>query len=212
MRTLAVIVFVLFALATVPCAAHAQVNSCLGAHGERVYTDQPCAGAVSPSAVSRGTDSGNSTGYLSANCPASPEELRNRVAGAFGSDDPNILSGLLLWGGVDHQTASARMRDFKRWLQRPLVGVTISGASAPPPPPRPPDDPFDEDDSVFHDALPSDASSRDPRPGDADYVPRHPNGLTVLTQTRGGNLDDDPGPSARRFGIVDRGGCWWLTF
>lgn len=211
MRIFALIIFALFALLCVPRVAHAQVNVCIGAGGERVYTDQPCASAVVPSAVSRDTDSGGGSGYLNASCPASPEELRNRIAGAFGSDDPNILSGLLLWGGVDHQTASARMRDFKRWLQRPLVGVTISGASAPPPL-RPPDDPFDENDSAFHDALPSDAGSGDPQPGDADYAPRHPNGLTVLTQTHGGNLDDDSGPNARRFGMVDKGGCWWLTF
>lgn len=210
MRTLALIVFVLFALACVPRAAHAQVNACLGAHGERVYTDQPCIGAVVPSAVSRDTDSGSDSGYLNATCPASPEELRNRIAGAFGSDDPNVLSGLLLWSGVDHQTASARMRDFKRWLQRPLVGVNFSGISTSPA--TSPDDPFGDNNHAFHDPLPRDASSGDPQPGDADYAPRHPNGLTVLTQTRGGNFDDDSGPNTRRFGIVDRGGCWWLTF
>ncbi len=210
MRILVLIVFTLFALACMPRATHAQVNACLGAHGERVYTDQPCIGAAVPSAVSRDTDSSGGSDYLNATCSASPEELRNRIAGAFGSDDPNILSGLLLWSGVDHQTASARMRDFKRWLQRPLVGVNFSGASAPPT--TAPDNPFDDGDPAFDDPLPSDASSGDPQPGDADYAPRHPNGLTVLTQTRGGNLDDDSGPSARRFGMVDKGGCWWLTF
>ncbi|MEO6966995.1 MAG: hypothetical protein ABI132_00835 [Rhodanobacteraceae bacterium] len=212
MRASALIIFALFALASVPRVARAQINACIGAHGERVYTDQPCAGSAESSAVSRDSDSGGGTGYLNATCPASPEELRDRVAGAFASDDPNILSGLLLWGGVDHQTASARMRDFKRWLQRPLVGVTISGASASPPPSRPSGDPFDEDGSAFNDALPSDARAGDPQPGDADYAPRHPDSLTVLTQSRGGNLDGDGAPGARRFGVVARGGCWWLTF
>lgn len=211
MRIFASIAFIFCALVCIPRIGHAQVNACLGAHGERVYTDQPCAGAAPPGSGARSGDAVGNAGYPDATCPASPEALRARIADAFGSDDPNILSGLLLWRGIDHQTANARMRDFKSWLKRPLLGVSISGASAPPPPASSAD-PFGDKDPTFADALPGDAGAGDPQPGDPDYAPRHPNGLTVLTQIRGGNFDGNATPSARRFGMVARGGCWWLTF
>lgn len=212
------LVLSMLALAAWLCAPHparAQINECIGAHGERVYTDQPCAAGASVAANSGSAQSGDDAdlGYLNTSCPGSPQALRERVASAFDNDDPNVLAGVLVWSGVDHGTASSRMRQFKRWLKQPLVGVNFSGAAAPPLQADAGDkaDEAASNDQAFSYAPPTDdAGMGYPQPGDADYAPRRPQGLTVLTQPRGG--DGYGAPSARNFGMTERGNCWWLTF
>lgn len=171
--------------------AKAQIHRCIGAQGEPVFTDQPCgSGELSADAASGSlarTDPANATSTapassgtrIAATCPRSPQQVRDRISVAFNDDDPNALAGLFDWRGFSHQSADARLKDFSRWLKHPLVGVQFSGA-----------------------ADPSGA-----QPGDADYTPSDPSGLTVLTQMPG-----EPAPETRSFGMVERGGCWWLSF
>lgn len=217
MRTLFFLLFMLALLIGVPHIAHAQINACIGAHGERVYTDQPCGGSSVPASgvnANAVDESGSVTDYLNASCPGSPQALRERVISAFDRDDPNVLAGVLLWGGVDHDTASSRMRSFKHWLSQPLVGVNFSGGPASPPPAQTYNDGFGDGDSSAQNFSyappPDDASMSTPQPGDYDYAPPRPEGLTVLTQPRGG--DGYGAPSSRSFGMTERGNCWWLTF
>ncbi|HXS72408.1 MAG TPA: hypothetical protein VN725_00030 [Rhodanobacteraceae bacterium] len=178
------------------CVAHnarAQIHRCMGAQGEPVFTDQPCGAAeLSVGVASSTTDSElpteshaagiNHGAQLAASCPRSPQQVRDRIAVAFSDDNPNALAGLFDWRGFDHDSADARLREFRRWLKRPLAGVQFSGA---------PD--------------PSGA-----QPGDADYDVQAPSGVTVLTQS-GGNAEGAT-PDARSFGMANRGGCWWLMF
>jgi hypothetical protein len=170
--------------------AHAQIHRCIGAQGEPVFTDQPCGSAELSVDVSSGKLGSNdqvgtiapanrSGSRIAATCPRSPQQVRDRISVAFNDDNPNALAGLFDWRGFSHAGADARLKDFSRWLQHPLVGVQFSGA---------PD--------------PSGA-----QPGDADYTPSQPSGLTVLTQASG-----EAAPEARSFGMVEKGGCWWLSF
>ena len=183
----------LLAIFCVMRPAQAQVHRCIGANGEPVFTDQPC-GAQEPSigrgdsangiapAVAGGVTS-NANGVQSAGtnavCPRSPQALRERIALAFNSDDPNALAGLIDWRGYDRHSATNRMREFKQWLKQPLIGVELNG---------PPD--------------PSGAL-----PGDSDYAAPDPWSVTVLTQPRGEDFTN-----SRNFGVMQRGGCWWLSF
>lgn len=183
---------ILLAIFCVPQSAHAQVHRCVGADGEPVFTDQPCAtqepslgaidsanGVVSTSSSDAVLNGERIQSLSATSCPHSPQALRDRIALAFNSDDPNTLAGLIDWRGYDRSSANARLREFKRWLQQPLAGIQFNG---------PPD--------------PSGA-----QPGDADYAPPAPSGLTVSTQPHG-----DEVPSSRSFGVMQRGGCWWLSF
>lgn len=189
MRLFFCLALILLSLSCVTRIAHAQVNRCIGVRGEPVFSDQPCGTPEPAVGTQRGAmndlvnagDDGS--GYLSAACPASPQALRDRIAGAFSNDNPNLLAGLFDWRGFDHDSANARLREFRRWLRRPLIGVDFAGA-----------------------ADPSGAE-----PGDADYAPHHSDGVTVLTQSDN-RADEDAIPDARSFGIAQRGGCWWLTF
>lgn len=188
-------VFLLLVLIASPLCfargAHAQIHHCIGAQGEPVFTDQPCGSAeLSVNVQSDRLDGGdptNATGAvpdddgarIAATCPRSPQQIRERIAIAFNDDNPNALAGLFDWRGFSHQSADTQLKAFSRWLKRPLIGVEFSGA-----------------------ADPSGA-----QPGDADYTPSDPSGLTVLTQMSG-----EPAPETRSFGMVERGGCWWLSF
>lgn len=170
--------------------AQAQIHRCIGAHGEPVFTDQPCGSAeLSASLASgspdhdeagaAGTASSGNGSSIAATCPHSPEEVRDRIAGAFDDDDTNALAGLFDWRGFSRRSADARLKDFSRWLKHPLIGVQFSGATDP----------------------------SGAQPDDADYVPSDPSALTVLTQSSG-----EPAADARSFGVVEKGGCWWLSF
>ncbi len=181
---------VAFAILCIAHTAHAQVHRCLGADGELVFTDQPCgtqeqsldaanyANGVAP-AASGGVTGIDTVQLAATGCPSSPQALRDRIALAFNSDDPNALAGLIDWRGYDRSSANARLREFKRWLQQPLAGIQFDGATDP----------------------------SGAQPGDADYAAPNPTGITVLTQPRGDDV-----PSSRSFGVMRRGGCWWLSF
>ena len=173
MRIPFLLALAMFAMLCFAHPAHAQVHRCIGAGGEPVFTDQPCgtqepslgvsesANGIAPAAT--GGASGNADGAQSAGtnaaCPRSPQALRDRIALAFNSDDPNALAGLIDWSGYGRNGANARLREFRNWLKQPLAGIEFSG---------PPD--------------PSGA-----QPDDADYAAPQPTGITVSTQPRGGD-------------------------
>ena len=171
--------------------AHAQIHRCTGAQGEPVFTDQPCGaaqlavnlsggklgGSDQSDTVDTAVDPGGTP--IAATCPHSPQQVRDRISIAFNDDNPNALAGLFDWRGFSHHAADARLKEFGRWLKHPLVDVEFFGA----------------------------ADSSGAQPGDADYSPDNPSGLTVLTQSQG-----DSSPHTRSFAMMQRGGCWWLSF
>lgn len=179
-------------LALLACTplAHAQtaqpVYHCIGVHGEPVFSGQPCGTtAPAPDAVASLPSDG-----FSVICAASPEALRQAVAGAFATRDVNRFAGLVLWRGMDQGSARATLRSLAEWLKEPLTGIAIARAAGPPlanaaigPPP------------VAGTGQPASASSVAESP---------PTGIDIST----GGVDG----ATRAFGLVESGGCWWLTF
>lgn len=170
--------------------AHAQhtqpVYRCIGPHGEPVFSGQPC-GTPAPAPGMNASAQG--TGF-SAVCAASPEALRQAVAGAFAARDVNQLAGLILWRGMDQGSARATLRSLAAWLKQPLTGIAFMRATGPPladagAGPAP----------VSGNGTPASASSVSALP---------PTGFDIST----GGVDG----ANRDFGLVESGGCWWLTF
>jgi len=181
-------VCLLFLLACAPLA-HAQtaqpVYRCIGAHGEPVFSGQPC-GTPAPAA---GTNVPAQGAGFSAACPASPEALRQAIAGAFATRDVNQLAGLILWRGMDQGSARATLRSLAAWLKQPLTGIAFMRAAGPP---------FEDTNS----GPPPVASTAEPAAISSVAAP--PTGFDVST----GGVEG----TTRDFGLIESGGCWWLTF
>lgn len=175
--------------ALVACAtlAHAQAQAhvyrCIGAHGEPVFSGQPC-GAPAPAHGGNTAVQGGGFGDV---CAGSPQALRQAIAGAFEIHDVNRLSGLILWRGMGQASARATLRSLAAWLKQPLAGIAIAYAAGPP----------------FADTGPWSAGTAD-IPAGASSVPSPPSGFEISTGGGDG--------STRDFGITEFGGCWWLTF
>lgn len=179
---------ILCLLALVPCAplAHAQatqpIHRCIGAQGEPVFSGQPC-GTPAPKPGSVPVAPAGGTGSV---CAGSPGALRQAIAQAFAAHDVNRLAGLLLWRGMGQASARATLAGLSAWLKQPLTGITVARAAGPPP-----------------ELAPANAySATDPAPATSASLP--PTGLNVST----GGVDGH----TRDFGVVESGGCWWLTF
>ena len=117
----------LFALAACTPFAQAQVYHCIGAHGEPVFSGQPC-GNPAPASSDVGA-AANAFGHV---CAASPQELRQAITDAFAAHDVNRLAGLILWRGMDQASARNTLRSLADWLKQPLTGVAIARAAGPP--------------------------------------------------------------------------------
>jgi len=165
----------LFALLVCAPLAHAQIYRCIGAHGEPVFSGQPC-GNPAP-ASSSAAALGNTFGDV---CAASPQALRQAIGEAFTTHDVNRLAGLILWRGMDQASARSTLRSLAEWLKQPLIGVAIARAPGPP-----------------FDGL-SPATSV----GAATAAMQPPTGFEISTADG----------ATRDFGVVEFGGCWWLTF
>ncbi|GAA0716922.1 hypothetical protein [Dokdonella soli] len=103
------------------------VHRCVGRHGEIVFSGLPCAAGES-AAISAAVATTASAPQADAACPASREELRDRVAAAIARRDPNALAGLLRWQGVGASAAGSRLRALRDIAQRPLLAIDSTGA------------------------------------------------------------------------------------
>ena len=180
-------------LALLACAPllHAQtaqpVYRCIGAHGEPVFSGQPC-GTPAPTPATSTAPQGTS---FSAVCAASPEALRQAITGAFATRDVNQLAGLILWRGMDQSSARATLRALAAWLKQPLTGVAFMHATGPPP-------------LADASAGPPPVASMSEPAGTSSAPTPPPTGFDVST----GGVDG----TTRDFGLLESGGCWWLTF
>ena len=176
-------------LALLLCAplAHAQATQpiyrCIGAQGEPVFSGQPCG----TPAVQPGQAAASQPGGTASVCAGSPNALRQAIAQAFATHDVNQLAGLLLWRGMGQASARSALASLSAWLRQPLTSITVAGAAAGPPPDTEP-------------ASPTSSA----RATSAASTARAPTGYVVST----GGVDG----RTRDFGIVETGGCWWLTF
>lgn len=119
----------LIVLASCATVAHAQVFRCIGAHGEPVFSGQPCANPVPVPGDSVVAQDGGNFGQV---CVASPQALRDAIAAAFFSRDVNRLAGLLLWTGFNQASARDTLRSLADWLKQPLAGIAVAYATGPP--------------------------------------------------------------------------------
>jgi hypothetical protein len=168
-------------------AAHAQTHTpiyrCVGAHGEPKFSSQPCGTEVTLPAGAA-TVQGADLGHV---CAASPQVLRQAIAGAFESHDVNRLAGLILWRGIDQASARTMLRSLAEWLKQPLAGIAIAYPTGPPIP--------------ENGAAPIVSAGA----GGGPAVPAlPPSGFEISTGGGDGRV--------RGFGIVESDGCWWLTF
>jgi len=98
------------------------VHRCVGQHGEIVFSGLPCAenGAAD---VAKPATEADMPAAFSNTCPASRDELRDRISIAVGRRDSNALAGLLRWSGVSGGAAKSRLRELAELTQRPLLGI-----------------------------------------------------------------------------------------
>lgn len=164
---------------------HTQIYRCVGAHGEPEFSGKPCGSAVVlPAGPATVSGAANSFAHV---CAASPEVLRDAIAGAFQSHDVNRLAGLILWRGIDQASARTMLRSLAEWLKQPLAGIAIAYPTGPP---------------VAGTSLPPVVSAG--AGGDPAIRALPPSGFEISTGSGDGGVRD--------FGIVESDGCWWLTF
>jgi hypothetical protein len=175
---------VLLACATaVHAQTHTPIYRCVGAHGEPKFSSQPCGTEVTLPAGAT-TVQATDADHV---CAASPQALRQAIAGAFESHDVNRLAGLILWRGIDQTSARTMLRSLAEWLKQPLAGIAIAYPTGPPvagtgPPP----------------VVPAGAGSGPDAPA------LQASGFEISTGDGDGHVRD--------FGIIESDGCWWLTF
>lgn len=186
MRTRSIKLLCLLVLVAYVPFARAQaaqpVYRCIGAHGEPVFSGQPC-GTPAPVPATSTLVQGSASRAV---CAGSPQALRQAIADAFARHDVNRLSGLILWNGMDQNAARTTLHELSIWLQQPLTGIAVATATGPPGADTAP-------------LTPSTDESADASGGAA-----LPPGFDVST----GGIDG----TTRDFGLVESGGCWWLTF
>lgn len=184
--------WLLLLLFCLPLGARAQdgIHRCVGADGNLVFTDQPCAALNATPVASSAHDSAPTT--TAPVVPAAPApvlcattvaDLRQSVLDAFSTRDPNRLAGLMLWSGYGQQSVVADIRSLGGLMQRPLLGVGP-----------------DNDESADTNQNPASAGSAPSTPANEERQ------LVVRTAA-----DDGSGqPRETRFDVVRRSGCLWL--
>ncbi len=101
-----------------------RVYRCTGAHGETVFSGQPCRNLAAPLADSDGNGFDRQLAW-GGRCPASEQELSDRVAAAFDSGNINALSGLFLWRGYGSRAAYRSVGKLQSMLRMPLAGLSL---------------------------------------------------------------------------------------
>ena len=172
----------LLALAACAPLARAQIYHCIGAHGEPVFSGEPCA-TPAPSASAMASHGQR----FAAPCADSPAALRQALASVFTTHDVNRLAGLILWRDMDQGSARTTLRSLAAWLKQPLTGIAIAYPTGPP----------------FANGPGPAASASGPAAGSSAPLPP-PTGFEVST----GGTDG----FTRDFGVTQSGRCWWLTF
>ncbi len=112
------------------CAArtHAPIYHCVGAHGEPVFSGQPC-GTPAPPPDATGSPGPGAGDH----CATSPGALRQALGQAFVTQDVNRLAGLIIWRDLDQAAARRQLEALAAWLHQPLTGITPLPTGAPPP-------------------------------------------------------------------------------
>jgi hypothetical protein len=104
-----------------------QVHRCVGRHGEIVFSGLACNASESAD-YSAGATATTSAAPPADSCPASQQELRDRLAGAIARHDANTIAGMLRWRGVGAAAASERLRALRDLVKFPLLALDVAGS------------------------------------------------------------------------------------
>jgi hypothetical protein len=188
MRAIALLLLLPLCVLALPARAQDPIHYCVDAHGNPVFTDQPCASqqatpvqARPPAAAASVAPPGLPVPLQ--RCAATATELRQRVIDAFAARDPNRLAGLMLWHGYGHASAVDDMRALGRLVRQPLLEIHFG------------DDADDDSASAGGDGM-APATSSAPPPADE---------LQLRTSAEDGERD-------MRFAITRQAGCLWLRY
>jgi hypothetical protein len=189
MRTLSALPW-LASLILAVCSARADaqtaIHRCIGADGNPVFTDQPCA-ALDATPVKRTAprhDEDPTASTPAVLCAANTAELKRAVIDAFATGDANRMAGLMLWRGYGRKAVVADIRALKRAMREPLLDFG----------PEPPAEP------TAGSAFVVPGAAAEPLPSARD---------DILVLHTAGN-DGGAQPHAMRFEVVRRSGCLWL--
>ena len=186
MRTTVMLLLLPLLALALPARAQNPIHHCVDAHGNPLFTDQPCtsqqatpvqAPAPAASIAPPGTP------VPLQRCAGTAAALRQRVIDAFAARDPNRLAGLMLWHGYGHVSAVDDIRALGRLVRQPLLEIHLGDGSA--------EDPA----ALGGTDRPAAASSAAPP---ADEL-----------QLRTGG---DDGERSARFAIAHQAGCLWLRY
>lgn len=126
MRTLALLL--LLTLCTFALTARAQdaIHRCVDAHGNPVFTDQPCTSQQATPVQAPSSTPSTATPDAPVplqRCASTATELRQRVIDAFAAHDPNQLAGLMLWHGYGSRSAVDDLRALAQLVRQPLLEI-----------------------------------------------------------------------------------------
>lgn len=139
------LLFACVVLAAAPAKARTQqVQRCIGADGQAVYTDRRCddLGAVSrlpPAAAGEGPR------LFRGGCPRRLSQLVGEIGAAIQGQDINRLASVYDWSGVSDASAARLLDRLEGVVERPLVDIApvYAGNDAPTLPAPPPEVPAD---------------------------------------------------------------------
>ena len=126
MRAIALLLLPLLCAFAMSARAQDVIHHCVDAHGNPVFTDQPCASQhatpVRAPAPAAGIALPGAPVPLH-RCAATTTALRRRVIDAFAAHDPNKLAGLMLWRGYGDRSAVGDLRALTQLVRQPLLSI-----------------------------------------------------------------------------------------
>lgn len=197
MHRILALLLLLSSLATAPAIAQTPIHRCLGADGNPVFTDQPCAALqATPLARPPSAAPARAASTPAVLCATDTDALKRAVIDAFASRDANRLAGLMLWGGYGQRAAVADIRALQKIMREPLLDfgpVTASTEASTP--------------TIATDAVRSPAFAAASAASSSAVATSAPDNLLVLHTS----ASDGRGQSRElRFMVVRRSGCLWL--
>lgn len=178
-----------------PGMAQSPIYRCIGAHGDAVFSDQPCAAMQAtpisaPPSMAASTATTTASSPLPILCAANLGKLRQGIIEAFARHDANRLAGLFLWDGYSQDAVIAHIRSLGKLTEESLLDISTPSSTSTqlgPPPAQ----------SSGTIALAPFASGSTPAPT--------PDAHQLVLRT-----DGDNGLQEQRFDLVHRAGCVWL--
>ena len=133
MRTAALLLLLMLCTAALAARAQGAIHHCVDAHGNPLFTDQPCP-SLQATAV-QGPSPAASAAAPGApvplhRCAATAAGLRQRVIDAFAAHDPNKLAGLMLWRGYGNHAAVGDLRALTQLVRQPLLAIHFDNEPA----------------------------------------------------------------------------------